>query len=750
MPRLKQLDTTLAHMPVKIGSSEQRKSMESLAALANQLPAFACAVTAEPPPPCRGTGQGLDKEATTGQGTGTISLQTALHCPKVLPPEAECCCTEPAQHANRESVVSSFAPTSAAAVGESATGAVSSSSSSCSRKPEQTAQQQPARPPNISDAAEQRSPGSTDEQQQQQRQESMPPIYAACRWTVSRFAWLLSLLPLLFLACMGSTARGQAAKLMTGLYDLLLQQPPYQEKGTVYYRLGRTHRSPGRSTDDAGRSLWARMRESRFWWCLFDRSFWARRRDITLRMTRTKVGTEHSKPKAVEVKQRSISWRYALTAVPIKLAFIALLLAACFATSASAMQLHTRALALGFNPLSATPNPCPLPPPFRAGEVFAWSVTTGLNEAPYAAGGGLVDVPAQAAPDPSFLDAYAPEGEQELGDLCSRWEADPEHKWIYGNHPDLTAEQKQQLHAMLLEEKEAFAYALKDLVGYSGDQGPAVLHMKHDKGVWSRDRNFSPLEIGIGREKVAEMLEAGVVVEASTLNARYASAVTMPAKRAPDGTWSDKRFCVDLRGINNTVWLTGTRAAAIHSLPWLIPLAHALTGQTRMTVHLMSTSRRPCGAHSSWAKQHSAGSPQQHQPSLPHVLRRSLAVTQHAFALPQDVRQVETKDLIAAGASTPKHPWLLQPELPPAYVIENVAMQFHTDPAIAQGDFKRICARIGQPTVLDAAQFGSLAHRVRNFWSNLCLPEQLCAAAAQVQRSPKRTARATRQRHNAC
>ncbi|KAF6260267.1 hypothetical protein COO60DRAFT_1507630, partial [Scenedesmus sp. NREL 46B-D3] len=116
MPRMKQLDTTLAHMPVKIGSSEQRKSMASLAALANQLPAFACAVTAEPPPQCRGTGQGLDEEDTTGQGTGTISLQPELPCSKVPPPKAECCCTEPAQHATLESVVPSFVRTSAAAV----------------------------------------------------------------------------------------------------------------------------------------------------------------------------------------------------------------------------------------------------------------------------------------------------------------------------------------------------------------------------------------------------------------------------------------------------------------------------------------------------------------------------------------------------------------------------------------------------------------------------------------------------------
>jgi hypothetical protein len=77
--------------------------------------------------------------------------------------------------------------------------------------------------------------------------------------------------------------------------------------------------------------------------------------------------------------------------------------------------------------------------------------------------------------------------------------------------------------------------------------------------------------------------------------------------------------------------------------------------------------------------------------------------------------------------------------MPPGYIIENVAMQFHSNTAIAQGDYARICSRIGQPTVLDAAQFGSLAHRVRNFWTNLFTPAQLCPAASQVIRPANRT-----------
>lgn len=58
----------------------------------------------------------------------------------------------------------------------------------------------------------------------------------------------------------------------------------------------------------------------------------------------------------------------------------------------------------------------------------------------------------------SPLDAFTPEGVQDHEDLSSTWDQDPEHKWIYGNHPDMTAEQKERLRQMLEEEKGAFAY----------------------------------------------------------------------------------------------------------------------------------------------------------------------------------------------------------------------------------------------------------------------------------------------------
>jgi hypothetical protein len=186
----------------------------------------------------------------------------------------------------------------------------------------------------------------------------------------------------MLLACMGSTAGGCVTKLMSGLCDLLLQKPPYREDGTVYYRVGRVHRSPRPSGDNAGRKLWLRIWHLNFWlrWPQLD--FWTRARDIKLRMTRTQAGNEHSKPKAVEVRQRSFSLRYAFTALPAKIAFVLVLLAAFSATSTSAMRLHAHSQSLGYNPLSTTPNLCPTPPPYCVGQVLAWNMTSQLGEAP--------------------------------------------------------------------------------------------------------------------------------------------------------------------------------------------------------------------------------------------------------------------------------------------------------------------------------------------------------------------------------
>jgi len=77
--------------------------------------------------------------------------------------------------------------------------------------------------------------------------------------------------------------------------------------------------------------------------------------------------------------------------------------------------------------------------------------------------------------------------------------------------------------------------------------------------------------------------------------------------------------------------------------------------------------------------------------------------------------------------------------LPPAYLLENVNFQHHKQQQIAADDFLTVCSLLGQPIMFDAAQFGSLAHRVRNYWTNLAAVQQLAAAFQHAQRPAGRT-----------
>ena len=151
---------------------------------------------------------------------------------------------------------------------------------------------------------------------------------------------------------------------------------------------------------------------------------------------------------------------------------------------------------------------------------------------------------------------------------------------------------------------------------------------------------------------------------------------------------------------------------------------------------------------------------------------------QHVFMMPQDINEVDSESLLKTGANNGRQ-WLviagwecqdlsnagsgrglkgqhsstffplinvcaslqlLQPKLTPAFVFENTSIQTHRDNKIAIDDFNEICAIIGQPVLLDAARFGSGAHRLRNFWTNLANPTQILTVAEAIQRNPNLTA----------
>ncbi len=120
-----------------------------------------------------------------------------------------------------------------------------------------------------------------------------------------------------------------------------------------------------------------------------------------------------------------------------------------------------------------------------------------------------------------------------------------------GDHPQATTDEKQAMRALCHEYNgTGFSYSLNDLPGYERhDDGYRVkLKVTSDQTAFTHPRRQSPLQQEVTDTKCAEMLEAGIIELAP--HSKYASAAVVAAKKGPDGEWTDKRFCIDLRNIN--------------------------------------------------------------------------------------------------------------------------------------------------------------------------------------------------------
>eukprot|EP00877_Chromochloris_zofingiensis_P012904 jgi/Chrzof1/7868/Cz02g39130.t1 len=74
-----------------------------------------------------------------------------------------------------------------------------------------------------------------------------------------------------------------------------------------------------------------------------------------------------------------------------------------------------------------------------------------------------------------------------------------------------------------------------------------------------------------------------------------------------------------------------------------------------------------------------------------------------------------------------------------AYIIENSAMQYnYKSTAVCCDAFQWVCDAIGEPVVVDAAQFGGYSHRLRDFWTNLADASVLQQVINLIVRDPAR------------
>ena len=132
-----------------------------------------------------------------------------------------------------------------------------------------------------------------------------------------------------------------------------------------------------------------------------------------------------------------------------------------------------------------------------------------------------------------------------------RYWKDPESNMMFDKIDSLTEEQSQQLVDLCRKlAPDAVAYDLKDITGYTGAEADMTIELKTDRAIITPPRrNFTVPELAIIKEKCDELVENGVAVEIQT--SKYACNPVLAMKRAPDGTWSDKRFCINYTRINN-------------------------------------------------------------------------------------------------------------------------------------------------------------------------------------------------------
>jgi site-specific DNA-cytosine methylase len=150
--------------------------------------------------------------------------------------------------------------------------------------------------------------------------------------------------------------------------------------------------------------------------------------------------------------------------------------------------------------------------------------------------------------DPSALDQLSPDGTPEEA-FDAAWSVHPTGQWILGNHPESTPQQRAKLVELLEKHKGAFAYSLSEVPGYTKSLVSFKL-IDPNKRMWEPPRRHTEEEYAFGDEKVKEMYEAGIIKELPTTNP-HAANITLPMKRAPDGSWTDKRFAYDARVQNS-------------------------------------------------------------------------------------------------------------------------------------------------------------------------------------------------------
>jgi hypothetical protein len=133
-----------------------------------------------------------------------------------------------------------------------------------------------------------------------------------------------------------------------------------------------------------------------------------------------------------------------------------------------------------------------------------------------------------------------------------RYMTDEQTQLIIDRVPGVTDEQFEQLLGMLREmAPKCVAYSLDDLSGYTGAVPPLRIVLNTTASIRNPPRrNWSQAESEVIDKKCQELRAGEHPVCIRLSESDYACNPILAIKRAPDGTWSDQRFCVNYIPIN--------------------------------------------------------------------------------------------------------------------------------------------------------------------------------------------------------
>ncbi|KAJ9523780.1 hypothetical protein QJQ45_019973, partial [Haematococcus lacustris] len=121
---------------------------------------------------------------------------------------------------------------------------------------------------------------------------------------------------------------------------------------------------------------------------------------------------------------------------------------------------------------------------------------------------------------------------------------------LLAQHAALSQQQAHRMAALVAAHPGAFAHSLSDLTGYKGPRGAFRIELSTTDPIITKPRRYSDLELQVTDKKVQELEEAGII-QPVTGPCDYASAPTLPMKKDAQGQWTDTRFCIDFRRLND-------------------------------------------------------------------------------------------------------------------------------------------------------------------------------------------------------